>query len=202
MAEKTRWEAGDPEPSDPTIKLRGRSGTAWYNYAGGWRNGDMSAYHTISWEQVLQTDAPLREYRYVKGRPTLVDDIPAAMFGETFTMRSPDGTVISLVRAEAAQQVIDRTEKELAERTAELDEIQKVIGRIAPADDLGDVAALEDLDERFVRALTLMDQMQFVVEAAQAWYANGVDPDGQFTAALWRAIETYEQETQRYEGVA
>jgi len=190
--EKTCWEIGDPAPEDPAIKLRGRSGTAWYNYAGGWRNGDMSAYHTIDWEQVLKRDAPLREYRYVNGKPTLVDDIPAAMFGETFTMRSPDGSVISLVRSESAQQVIDRTNEELAERTAELDEIQKVIARIAPADDIGDIAALEDLNERFTHVVTLMDQMYTVVEAARAWYANGVDPDGRLAKALSDAVEDYE----------
>jgi hypothetical protein len=56
--------------------------------------------------------------------------------------------------------------------------------------------------DELAAATTRADRMEPVVEAARAWYANGVDPNEVYSGALSAAIEAYEAEVERWTGVA
>lgn len=64
------------------------------------------------------------------------------------------------------------------------------------------IADLEPVKERFAALVARVELMAPVVEAARAWYANGVDPDQRYWTALCRAIEDYEEQVERWTGVA
>lgn len=73
--ERTVWRVGDPEPESREITLEGRK-SVWYRYGGGWRNGLMAPYATISWTALLERDGPLREIRLVGTTWMFADEIP------------------------------------------------------------------------------------------------------------------------------
>jgi hypothetical protein len=61
---------------------------------------------------------------------------------------------------------------------------------------------VDTVKEMIAELTSRVERMGPVVEAARAWYANGVDPNEVYSGALSAAVEEYEAEVERWTGVA